>query len=66
VQNWLKTKPKNFISDGIKKNREKLETVRWSRGRLRWKVILVSFLYIYNKCVFFKSPFTFWLTLVYY
>jgi hypothetical protein len=28
VQNWLKTKPKNFISDGIKKNREKLETVR--------------------------------------
>jgi hypothetical protein len=30
--------------------------VRWSRGGLRWKVILVSFLYIYNKYVFFKVP----------
>jgi hypothetical protein len=43
-----------------------LEPVRWSRGGLRWKVILVSILYIYKKYAFFlmKSPFTFWLALV--
>jgi hypothetical protein len=27
--------------------------VRWSRGRVSRKVILVPFLYIYNNCVFF-------------
>jgi hypothetical protein len=36
-----------------------MEPVRWSRGGLRWKLILVSFLYIYNNCVFFKNPVTF-------
>jgi hypothetical protein len=39
--------------DGIKWTCEKLKPVRWSRGGLRWKVILVSFLDIYNKCSFF-------------
>jgi hypothetical protein len=29
---------------------ETLESVRWSRGELRWKIILLSFLYIYNTC----------------
>jgi hypothetical protein len=43
---------------------------RWNRcvevegGGLRWKVILVSFLYIYSKCAFFKIPFTLWLNFV--
>jgi predicted membrane metal-binding protein len=64
VQNLLKTQPKNFFPDGIKQTCKTLEPVRWSRGGLHWKVILVSFLYIYNKCAFFKSLFTFWLTLV--
>jgi hypothetical protein len=62
VQNWLKMRPKNYVSDGIKKNT--LEPVRWSHGGLRWKVILVSFLYMFNKCAFFNSPFTFGFTLV--
>jgi hypothetical protein len=52
VQNWLQTQP-IFFSDGIKKTRETLESVLWSRGGLRWKLILDSFLYIYNKCAFF-------------
>jgi hypothetical protein len=53
VQNWLKTQPKNFFSGGIKKKTcEMLEPVRWSRGGLRGKVTLVSFLYIYSKCAF--------------
>jgi hypothetical protein len=34
---------------------ETLEPVRWIRGEIRWKVILVSFLYIYSKCASFKS-----------
>jgi hypothetical protein len=59
VQNWLKTQPKNFFLTELKKP---CETVRRSRGGLRWKVILVSFLYIYNKRAFFKSPFTLSLT----
>jgi hypothetical protein len=56
----------NFFSltEFKKKNCETLEPVRLSRRGLRWKVILVSFLYIYNKCAFFKSPVTFWLTFV--
>jgi hypothetical protein len=29
--------------------------VRWSGGGFRWKVILVSFLYIYNKCASFEK-----------
>jgi hypothetical protein len=33
----------------LKKTCETLEPVRWSQGGLRWKVMLVSFLYIYNK-----------------
>jgi hypothetical protein len=41
-----------------------LEPVRWSRGGLRWKVILVLFLYIYNTYAFLRSPFTLWLTLI--
>jgi hypothetical protein len=66
VQNLLKTRPKNFFSDGIKKNCETLELVRWSREGLLWKVILVSSLYICNGCAFLlKSLFTFWLTLVF-
>jgi hypothetical protein len=28
AQNWLRTQPRNFISDGIKKNCETLELVR--------------------------------------
>jgi len=43
---------------------ETLEPVHWSWRGLRQNVILDSFLYIYNKCAFLKSPFTFWLTLV--
>jgi hypothetical protein len=51
--------------DGIKKKCETLEPVRWIRGGLRWKVILVPFLNAYNKCAFLlKRPFAFWLTLV--
>jgi hypothetical protein len=48
--------PKNFLTE-LKKS-ETLEPVRWSRGGICWKVILVSFLYIYNKCALFflKSP----------
>jgi hypothetical protein len=44
-------------SGGIKKKKtcETLEPVRWSRGGLRWKVIPVSLLYIYNKCTFKKK-----------
>jgi hypothetical protein len=34
---------------------EMLEPVPWSWGGLHWKVMLVSFLYIYNKCVFFEK-----------
>jgi hypothetical protein len=45
VQNFLKTQSKPFF---FWRN-EKLEPVRWSWGGLRLKVILVSFLYIYNK-----------------
>jgi hypothetical protein len=44
---------KLFFSLAELKNCETLEPVSWSRGRLRWKVILVSFLCIYNKCAFF-------------
>jgi hypothetical protein len=56
---------KTFFMMELKKTCETLEPVRWSRGGLRWKVILVSFLYIYNKYFFFfKIPLTFWLTLV--
>jgi hypothetical protein len=39
-----------------------LEPVRWIRGGFRWKVILVSVLYIYNKCAFSRGPITVWLT----
>jgi hypothetical protein len=68
VQNWLKTQPKNlsFLTE-LKKKLLK----RWNRcveveKGLHWKVILLSLLYIYNKCaLFFKSPFTYWLTLVF-
>jgi hypothetical protein len=35
VKNWLKTQPKNFFSDGIKKTCETLEPVRRNRGGLR-------------------------------
>jgi hypothetical protein len=53
-----------FLTELKKKTCETLKPVRWSRGGLHWKVILVSCLCICNKCAFFKSPFTFWLTLV--
>jgi hypothetical protein len=58
MQNWLKTQK---ISEGIKKKLvETLEPMRWSREGLRWKVILVSFVYIWSTCAFFpKSPFSF-------
>jgi hypothetical protein len=65
VQNWLKTQPKNlFFSDGINNTCETLEAVSWSRGGLRWKVTLISFLCIYNKYAFFKRACTFWLTVI--
>jgi hypothetical protein len=49
--------------------------VPWSRGGLRWKVTLVSFLYIYNKCAVFLKFLYFltcpriffgWLTVTWY
>jgi hypothetical protein len=52
-KNWLKTQPKNFLLMELKKTCETQKLVRSSRGRLRWKVILVPFLYIYNACAFF-------------
>jgi hypothetical protein len=54
MQNWLKTQQKIFLCNGINK-KTLVEPVHWSRGGLRWKVILVSFLYIYNKYAFLKS-----------
>jgi hypothetical protein len=62
VQNWLKTQPKNFFLTELKKTCVTLEPVRWSRGELRWKVILVSFLYIYIKCASFSEKFLYFLT----
>jgi hypothetical protein len=39
----------------LKRPCETLEPVRWSRGGLRWKVILVSVLCMYNKCGFLEK-----------
>jgi hypothetical protein len=70
VQNWLKTRPEAFFLTELKKTCETLEQVGWSRGdggvgwdgRLHLKVILVSFLYIYNKCAFFFQKTHYFLT----
>jgi hypothetical protein len=55
-QNLLNTKQKKKLFSYVIKKLVK----RWNRcfevqGGLRGKVTLVSFLYIYNKCAFFKS-----------
>jgi hypothetical protein len=42
-----------FFWRNWRKTYETLEPVRWSRGGLRWKVMFVSFLYIYTKCAIF-------------
>jgi hypothetical protein len=56
---WLKAQPKYFFFWRYQKTCEKLEPALWSQGGLRWKVIIVSFLYTYNKCVFWKVPLLF-------
>jgi hypothetical protein len=56
VQNWLKTQPKIFFGVEFKKRLRNSETsvLKWGGGgELCGKVILVSFLYMYNKCAFF-------------
>jgi hypothetical protein len=59
VQKLVKdaTKKKLFLTE--LKTCETLEPVRLSWGGLRWKVILVSFLYAYNKSALLKNPVTF-------
>jgi hypothetical protein len=58
----VKDATKKLFSDKLN-NCETLEPVCWSQRGLCWKALLVSFLYIYNKCApppfFLKSPFTF-------
>jgi hypothetical protein len=56
VQNWLETRPKTFFSDRIKKNLRNTGTGALKLRGITLKVTLVSFLYIYNECAFFKVP----------
>jgi hypothetical protein len=57
----VKYATKKFLFGRNWKTCETLKSVRWNRVGLRWKVILDSFLYIYNKCAFsiLKSHFNF-------
>jgi hypothetical protein len=54
MQNWLKRQPETFL-----KNLWNAGTGTLKLRGLRWKVILVSFLYIYNKCACFEKSFYF-------
>jgi hypothetical protein len=59
VQNWLKTQPKNVLLTKLRNLRNDGTGALKSRV-VTLKVILISFLYIYNKCAFFfKVPLLF-------
>jgi hypothetical protein len=64
MQILLKLQP-NFFWRNLR-TCETLEPVRWSRRGLHWRVILVSFLYVYNKWSVFKKSlnFFFWLSYI--